>query len=225
MSNSTLFEAVLSNDSQKVIELLKNGSNVNQKGEKRKTALHIAAEKGQIEIVRLLLEHGADPNLADWVGSTALDSASSIGQLEIVKLLIQKDAIYHSPDIDVTPIRGAASQGRLDVIKYFIEDLNVPINDKLDGGSTVLSVAAEGGHVDVVQYLLEKGADAKFIYENGKTIIDFVSGTHKISTGAEKERYNQVMSLLLGKKTSSSKKGNSLSLASDKDKKWWQFWK
>jgi ankyrin repeat protein len=59
-------------------------------------ALIQAAEKGQIELVRLLLDAGADPYITDsfhedegWEGYTALDRAQMKGHSNIVQLLRQ----------------------------------------------------------------------------------------------------------------------------------------
>ena len=50
--------------------LLKAGALVNQQSSKDlKTALHIAAHKGALDIVQILLNHKADPTLRDAKGN------------------------------------------------------------------------------------------------------------------------------------------------------------
>ena len=52
------------------------------------TALHFAAQNGQMEVVSLLLIARAEKNLANRSGETALHLAVSNGNLEILRLLL-----------------------------------------------------------------------------------------------------------------------------------------
>jgi ankyrin repeat protein len=109
---------------------LGSGWDVNAQGEKYgRTALHLAAMNGHLEIVKLLLEHGADVNAKtkEGYGYTALHSAASNGHLEIVKLLLE-----HGADVNAKT-------------KY--------------GGYTALHSATMNGHLEIVKLLLEHGAD------------------------------------------------------------------
>ncbi len=56
------------------------------------TALHHAAIKGHLKIVRLLLAHGANLQLKDTKGRTPLMAATQQGQTAIVELLKQATA-------------------------------------------------------------------------------------------------------------------------------------
>jgi hypothetical protein len=53
----------------------------------KETALHAAAERGDIEIVKLLLERGTKKNLVDGWDQTAETRAENAAQMEVVKLL------------------------------------------------------------------------------------------------------------------------------------------
>ena len=61
------------------------------------TALHHAAIKGHLKIVRLLLAHGADLQLKDTNGRTPLMAATEQGQTAVVELLKQAIAEKVSP--------------------------------------------------------------------------------------------------------------------------------
>ncbi|KAH9977935.1 ankyrin repeat-containing domain protein [Lactifluus volemus] len=54
-----------------------------------KTALHVAALKGNEKLVRMLCEFGADFDLSDSEGNTPLHYASAWGHIPIVQLLIE----------------------------------------------------------------------------------------------------------------------------------------
>jgi len=56
------------------------------------TALHKAAEKGNIEIVKLLLENGAKIDVEDTEGWRPLHMAAWNGEQKVVKLLLEKKA-------------------------------------------------------------------------------------------------------------------------------------
>ena len=59
----------------------------------RKTALIIAADKGNLETVKMLLRNGAKPDLQNRYGRTALmNAAGQNNQLAIVKELLVNGA-------------------------------------------------------------------------------------------------------------------------------------
>ncbi len=70
--------------------LLKNGANVNVKGNVGMTALMMASSMGHAEVVKILLDHGADVTAKfDHTGTamTALMIASQKGHKDIVEIL------------------------------------------------------------------------------------------------------------------------------------------
>ncbi|MGA2093145.1 MAG: ankyrin repeat domain-containing protein [Sedimentisphaerales bacterium] len=70
--------------------MLGKGIEVNTRDRRGETALTMAVQNGNIEIVRLLLEKGADANVKNTDGITALIIAAGEGHTEIVKLLLKK---------------------------------------------------------------------------------------------------------------------------------------
>ncbi|KAI0796309.1 hypothetical protein BC629DRAFT_1286622 [Irpex lacteus] len=60
-----------------------------------KTALHMAAERGNEELVRMLCSLNADYDLADNEGNTPLHYASAWGHIPIVQLLIERGCQYN----------------------------------------------------------------------------------------------------------------------------------
>ena len=53
----------------------------------RETALHVAAEKGDVQSVRLLLDHGARSDLRDSLGRTPYDRAKLMYRTEVLDIL------------------------------------------------------------------------------------------------------------------------------------------
>ncbi|KAL8450403.1 hypothetical protein Emag_003249 [Eimeria magna] len=70
----------------------RDDSLVNVTGEGRMTALHFAADRGFVDIVRLLIDRGADVNHTDDSGETPLHVAIAADQNEIVAMLIDAGA-------------------------------------------------------------------------------------------------------------------------------------
>ena len=103
------------------------------------TALMRAAFSGDIELVKLLLAHGADPHIISKDRETSLMAACGTGFING----------YHSKE---------APAERLEVVKLLV-DLGEDVNAADSYGITPLMVAANLGDVEIVQYLIDKGAD------------------------------------------------------------------
>jgi ankyrin repeat protein len=103
------------------------------------TALMRAAFAADLELVKLLLAHGADPSVVSRDGETMVSAAAGLAFIHG----------YH---------RGRPEEERLEVVKTFVE-LGNDVNQQDDYGITPLMAAANLGHVKVIQYLVDKGAD------------------------------------------------------------------
>jgi ankyrin repeat protein len=71
--------------------LLDHGADVNA-GNDHSTPLHVAVQKGRVEVVHVLLEYGANVAAEDEDGKTASQFASEMGHEEITKLLLEHRA-------------------------------------------------------------------------------------------------------------------------------------
>ena len=85
--DSLLHLAAFHSDYRDVELLLKNGANVNEKGDIGLTALHCAASRNKLEIVKLLVRYGADKTIEDEFGETALDWARNAAAASVVDFL------------------------------------------------------------------------------------------------------------------------------------------
>ncbi|KAI0682863.1 ankyrin repeat-containing domain protein [Cytidiella melzeri] len=83
-----------------------------------KTALHIASQRGNEELVRMLLSLGADFDLPDNEGNTALHYGSAWGHIPVVQLLIERGCQYNVRNNDgFTPSDYAYSTSTKDVLQ------------------------------------------------------------------------------------------------------------
>ena len=138
------------------------------------TALHYAAEKGDIAVVQCLVEHGADIMAQDTVLSrSVIHFAAEKGNLDCIKYLTEKGADLLDRDIfGATALHYAARSNKLDVVKYLV-DKKIDYMAKDVRGWSAMHYAANGGSIDVVKYLLAKGLNINELNETGRTPLFF----------------------------------------------------
>jgi hypothetical protein len=150
-----LLEAAKIGNAYKVIELLREGANVNTRDEHGFTPLHYAAFSRDADVARLLLEHGADANAKGEGGVTPLHHAAIIGNADVARLLLDHGADVNARDKrGSTPLHHAAVVGSADFARLLLERGADPsIRDK--DGRTPLDVARERGHEGVARVIEE----------------------------------------------------------------------
>ena len=155
-----------------VATLLQTPLNPNGRGADSDTPpVYIAAERGNLTVVRLLLEAGADVNAAKADGATALMVAAFNGHSEVVRLLLEAGADKNAAREDgVTALMAAPVAGHLEVVRLLLE-AQADKNAAREDGSTALFVAAQSGHLEMVQLLLEAEADKNATRANGPTAL------------------------------------------------------
>ena len=150
--------------------LLVEGVEVDAKASDGKTALHIAAQFGNEEMVLVLLRYGAEFNAkADHRGSrkerklyggrTPLHWAAAEGYSNIIQILLDNGADI--AEVSMTsrrPLQEAVQQGYTSCARLLI-DRGAPINAQDDKGFGALHEAANFGRYNIAQMLLDHGAD------------------------------------------------------------------
>jgi ankyrin repeat protein len=119
-----------------------------------------ACKWGHVKLVEWILQHvkGVDINEINRYGSHAMNHAVASGSLELAKLLVKHG--WKVPyDTTKSPLLGCTD---LDLAKYFVETLKLPVNVCSEWGTSSLGNAAYNGHLDVVKYLIAHGADPKY---------------------------------------------------------------
>jgi len=82
--------AAYAGDLPKVKQLVAGGVDINKRGKKKLTLLHLAAFQGNtrhIEMAKWLLANGANAGARDFEGKTPLDVASERGNTEIAEVI------------------------------------------------------------------------------------------------------------------------------------------
>jgi ankyrin repeat protein len=147
------------------------------------TPLHRAARSGHLEDVRKLLElNDAEIDSRNPRGSTPLLLASEFGTPDVVQLLLDHNADVNARDGDGdTPLHCAALSGQLETARILLE-LGVEVNSGNEEGSTPLHYASMGrreGNPEVVQLLLDHGADAQARNIYGMTASEVARGRRR----------------------------------------------
>src|SRR3990170_7268322 len=145
--NEELLDAARSGNLARVTKALDQGADVNAANRYRATALLAAADKGHIDVVKLLIERGADLNIQDtFYKSRAIDMAGQNGHTAVVILLLEKGSLGAG---DV--LRGAVGSGNLPLIRAALNGKDLT-RDEL----TVAVAAARAGTNPEVTAAIEK---------------------------------------------------------------------
>ena len=121
------------------------------------TALAIAADIGNVEIVQLLLATkslNANSTIKD--GEFALTLAARRGHFSVMKLLLsdRRVNVSQTTKFGRTALTIAAFNGHTKVVEQLLMDQRVEVNQNDDFGNSALIFAAFNGHASVVQLLL-----------------------------------------------------------------------
>lgn len=184
-----LMFAALAKDIDILSKLIDAGADVNiaQTGGENEigtTALHHAlTRKDNLETIKLLIEHGANVTAANETGRTPLLKAAGWGNVEYIQLLLDSGAdLEHRSNIGKTALHESVSIGRRDGSAQMVRTLiskgaNFKTRDKW--GRTALMDAARWGNLEVVQLLVDAGADIEEKSNEGLTALDYARSKKK----------------------------------------------
>ena len=169
------------------------------------TPLMVAAREGNVEVARLLVSAGADVNAVAGDGKTALAMAIFNGNYDFASLLVDSRADVNKADAQrFTPLFWAVDRRNMETAPNFpwmvTADPLPLIRKLLDAGAnpnalvnntprarmregsprivfaTALMRAAFAADLELVQLLLDRGADPKVISRDGETMVSAAAG-------------------------------------------------
>eukprot|EP00048_Salpingoeca_helianthica_P000497 m.41948 g.41948 ORF g.41948 m.41948 type:complete len:531 (-) comp10582_c0_seq2:40-1632(-) len=133
--------------------------------------IHLAAQRGLTEAVRLLVTKGASVDLCDDNGYTALHLAAHQGHVAVVELLLQLGANPENQGPEegdrYSALHLAAQEGHVAVAEALLRASPEIVDLQTDGGDTALHLAVRNGKGDMVECLLAHGARMDLRDEEG----------------------------------------------------------
>ncbi|MDH3533000.1 MAG: ankyrin repeat domain-containing protein [Gammaproteobacteria bacterium] len=155
-----LVELAKNSDRDALRQLLAESVDVNAARADGTTALHWAALSDDLEIARMLLKAGAKPTPANDLGATPMWLACTNRSGAMVRTLLaagaDPDAALHSGE---TPLMNCARTGATEAVAAMLQAGAAADAAESSHGQTALMWAAAAGHADIVDLLLDHGAD------------------------------------------------------------------
>lgn len=170
--SETPLMAAASNCQDNVLNLLlEQGANTALRDSFGFTAFLQAARSGCVEAMRILLNHRSDIDSLNYAGQSApnlaLDAHHGV-QNGAVVFLLENGASVSAEDLLLSPRTGSLS-----IVKTIYErgDFGKISLLEREMGYSIFLELPEGGHTDIIDYLLEKGADLESKDMDGRTIL------------------------------------------------------
>uniref|UniRef100_A0A8C6UKZ6 TNNI3 interacting kinase n=1 Tax=Neogobius melanostomus TaxID=47308 RepID=A0A8C6UKZ6_9GOBI len=149
----------------KLLMLEESKADVNAQDNEDHVPLHFCARFGHHDIVHYLLQGDFDvqPHSVNIYGDTPLHLACYNGKFAAVKELLQRSGTDSIPK-ETSSARHACTYGKdLEMVKFLLSQNAMSINHQGRDGHTALHSACFHGHIRLVQFLLDSGADMNLV--------------------------------------------------------------
>ena len=173
---SAIFCAIDENNKEGLDTLLSLADiDLNQTNLQGEGAVHIAAGKGQLEILKILALKGGNLGLSDARGDSGLHWATRGGHLDTMKYLLSEGVHVNKQNkFGETSLHLGCSGGYSGVAEYLISTHANP-NIQDNNGDTALHVAARHGCSKIVLLLWESKANLNIKNKNGDIPLDIAT--------------------------------------------------
>uniref|UniRef100_A0A8C4S515 Serine/threonine-protein kinase TNNI3K n=1 Tax=Erpetoichthys calabaricus TaxID=27687 RepID=A0A8C4S515_ERPCA len=144
-------------------------TDVNAQDNEDHVPLHFCARFGHHEIVRFLLQGNFDvhPHAVNIYGDTPLHLACYNGKFDVVKEIIHlagMESLTKENIFSETAFHSACTYGKnIEMVKFLLSQNAMIINHQGRDGHTGLHSSCFHGHIRLVQFLLDNGADMNLV--------------------------------------------------------------
>jgi hypothetical protein len=133
--------------------------------------LDVAVQQAQVEMMKLLLANGAK------IHGNELAKAAFAGNqdesLAMVTALLQAGADANPRYNGFTALFWASHKGNKNSVKLLLAQPGIKLDEADPDGHTALMAAAEHGHTEIVEMLLNAGANVRITNRHGRTAASF----------------------------------------------------
>ncbi|MBI5226415.1 ankyrin repeat domain-containing protein [Candidatus Micrarchaeota archaeon] len=199
-----MMDAIENGQSEEVQNILSTGFGPNRMPESSRkmnteSPIHMAATKGNVEMLEMFKKAGAnlDQSIKSCIsGNTRpLILACERSNTPAATYLIAQGASLEPEKNNWGPLHATASHGNLALAKRLVK-AGADVNCADDAGLTPLHQAAMGAHPEVVEWLLEQGANPHVSNASNYTPTRLAQLHMNRSNGEKKTRYQAVIRLL-----------------------------
>ena len=148
-----------------------------------------AAYGADVEAMKLLVSYGADPTIPtikpaerpETGDAGRRESRDVSGRPPIptggpgVPALLAAAGVGYGEGFAGNSHRHAPG-GMLAAVKYLVDELGADVNARDHEGNTAVHHAASRGDVEMIRYLVSKGADVRVVNREGQTTVDMANG-------------------------------------------------
>ena len=153
------------------------------------TAFWRAAYAADVAAMRMLVSYGADPNIPTVkppergefgdAGRRVIVDVSGVPPVPVggpgVPVLLASTGVGYGEGFAGNSHRFAPG-GLLAGVKYLVEEVGADVNARDHEGNSALHHAASRGDVEMLKYLVSKGADPLVVNREGQTTVDMANG-------------------------------------------------
>jgi ankyrin repeat protein len=131
--------------------------------------LNVAVRQAEVDMVKFLLAKGAKLHGEELVNAAFARSPDDSLTMLAALLDAGADVNAHDADFKFTALHWASYRGHAKSAKLLLEQPGVKLDETDVSGGTALMAAATNGHANIMEWLLEAGANAAIVDENGET--------------------------------------------------------
>jgi ankyrin repeat protein len=156
--------ALHANHPEVAVLLIESGANLEAPLHTAGYPIILAAQFRNKKILDLLIEKGATKPRDISDQEYFLKALANFGDVELYKFYANKLGIdlllptWERTLHEANPLVSAAAHDSLPLVKYMVEELHYDVN-RISWGESPLTMACRLGHLEIVRYLLDKGAD------------------------------------------------------------------